>query len=686
MKTPYLSRRRLCLALLISLYALPLFPQDQIEGEPSVIDLRGTDFSRDSETLSGTWEFYRDALLFPGDRIPDNPERMPVPGEWSLDGRYSSRGYGTYRTRVLLPPDAGRTGMRIGFTWNQYRIFINGRLAADNGDAAAERRVNRNRQAPTVLLLPEDQDLEIILQVSNYDDLQGGILDAPEVGGYEMLTRNKNRKEIFEAFLFGALLITGLLYISFFMNKRDDLPSLFFGLFSTVLALRTILYGEHILLLIFPNLPAELEATLGHLTFYLALPLFLKFITLSYPFKRSRMITRPFYIISGIYVLLALFTSHRIYVRFLSFYQLTGMASGVVIVVLLISHAARGSKAALITLSGFVVLLGATVNDILHTRETIQSFHMVPLGMAAFIMSQAALLSWNIGRAFSRSEALSRELSITNESFRRFVPEEFLKYLKKNSISDVRLGDHVQMEMTVMFCDIRDFTTLSENLTPHENFMFLNSYLERIGPVIREYDGFIDKYVGDGIMALFPGTADSAVKAALKMQEILKIYNGHRNSCGYESIRIGIGINTGSLMLGTIGENERMDSTVISDAVNICARMESVTKEYGLNIALSRRTFSLLTETEDLEVRSIGRISLKGKKEPVPVYELFSGDSPEIIARKKALKSRFESAVDLYDRQDYRQAEILFSSILEELPEDETSRIYLQKVRLAGLC
>ncbi|MCZ0900792.1 adenylate/guanylate cyclase domain-containing response regulator, partial [Microcoleus sp. HI-ES] len=175
-------------------------------------------------------------------------------------------------------------------------------------------------------------------------------------------------------------------------------------------------------------------------------------------------------------------------------------------------------------------------------------------------------------RSLNQIESSKSELEKIAAASARFVPREFLKFLKRESIVDARLGDSVQAEMTIMFADIRSFTSLSESMSPRENFEFLNSYLSRVGPVIREYNGFIDKYIGDGIMALFPNRAEDAVQAAIEMQHQVKIYNRHRQNSGYQPISIGIGLHTGTLMLGTIGEAERMESTVISDAVNLASR------------------------------------------------------------------------------------------------------------------
>ncbi len=271
------------------------------------------------------------------------------------------------------------------------------------------------------------------------------------------------------------------------------------------------------------------------------------------------------------------------------------------------------------------------------------------------------------------------ELFQLNQAFSRFVPRQFLQCLDKQSLVDVQLGDQVQQVMSVLFADIRDFTTLSESLTPQENFKFINAFLSRMEPAIIENQGFIDKYIGDAIMALFGGIADDAVKAGIMMQQRLAEYNLHRLDSGYAPIQIGIGINTGSLMLGTVGGQNRMDGTAIGDAVNLASRLEGLTKAYGVSLVISHHTFGGLHEPLDYSIRLIDRVKVKGKSEMVSVFEVFDADPPEIRAGKLTTKTAFEQAMVLYNLPDYKEAAQLFQDCLRISPRDKVAQIYLER-------
>ena len=274
--------------------------------------------------------------------------------------------------------------------------------------------------------------------------------------------------------------------------------------------------------------------------------------------------------------------------------------------------------------------------------------------------------------------SLDAELEIA-EATSRFVPNEFLAFLGCDSIVDIKLGEAVELEMSVLFSDIRDFTTMSEQMTPTENFKFINSYLSRMEPLIVENQGFIDKYIGDAIMALFSEGADDAVKAGIAMLQTLAEYNRARASLGYVPVEIGVGINTGSLILGIVGGKSRMDGTVISDKVNLASRIESLTKNYGVSLLITQQTFDRLTNPGDYAIRVIDKVQVKGKSEWVTVYEVFDADLAEVKAGKLATLQLFTEALSLYNMKSFRQAAGLFADCLRQNPGDKVARIYWER-------
>jgi two-component system sensor histidine kinase ChiS len=233
--------------------------------------------------------------------------------------------------------------------------------------------------------------------------------------------------------------------------------------------------------------------------------------------------------------------------------------------------------------------------------------------------------------------------------------------------------------MTVLFSDIRGWTTLSEEMTAQESFNFINAFLNRVSPVINAHRGFIDNFQGDGMMALFPESADDGVQAAIAMHAAVSEYNKERQKNGFQPIGIGVGLHIGDLMLGIIGHEERMQGTVVADAVNLASRLEGLTRVYGSSISISEPTLAQLKDPDQYKHRFVDKVQVKGKKDPVSVHEVFDGDPPAVIELKEQTKDEFEKGLGLYYDRKFSEASVKFNQVLEKHPEDRAARIYLKR-------
>ena len=180
-------------------------------------------------------------------------------------------------------------------------------------------------------------------------------------------------------------------------------------------------------------------------------------------------------------------------------------------------------------------------------------------------------------------------------------------------MSEVRLGDQIQQEVTVFFSDIRDYTSLAEEMTPEENFRFVNAYAGRMGPVIQKHNGFVNQYLGDGIMAIFQQEPEGALKASIEMQTQIRFYNEERIKQKRRPLQIGMGLHTGSLIMGIIGDQYRTDAATISDSVNIASRMEGLTKYFGTDIIISQQVVDQLPKGNTFHLRYLGLVKVKAE-------------------------------------------------------------------------
>lgn len=263
----------------------------------------------------------------------------------------------------------------------------------------------------------------------------------------------------------------------------------------------------------------------------------------------------------------------------------------------------------------------------------------------------------------------------------RFIPPKLLQILGYTNVSDVQLGDCVQRNMTIMFADIRSFTTLSEKMSPQENFDFINNYLKNVVPTIRHHRGFVDKYIGDAVMAVFPETAEAALDAAIEMQKQIAIYNSQQAKKGTLPLSVGMGLHSGSLILGTIGEEQRMEATVISDAVNLASRLEGLTKIFGASIIFSEKFLLDLDNPLNYNYRFLGKVPVKGRKKAVSVFEAFDGEALTTVNLKIKHRVKFELGIHLFYSRKFAEGYKVFKEIFQENHYDKTALFYMKRCR-----
>jgi signal transduction histidine kinase/class 3 adenylate cyclase/ligand-binding sensor domain-containing protein/ActR/RegA family two-component response regulator len=284
-------------------------------------------------------------------------------------------------------------------------------------------------------------------------------------------------------------------------------------------------------------------------------------------------------------------------------------------------------------------------------------------------------------KPFSKDELLSRikthlHLQKIHQATGKFVPFEFLHFIGRESIVDVHLGDQTHQEVTVLFCDIRDYTTIAEDMSPEDNFKMINSFVGKMGPIIKQNRGFVNQFIGDAIMAIFPKNGKYALQAAIEMQIRLSEYNKDRIEKGRIPIQVGIGLHTGPLIMGIIGDANRTDTTTIADTVNIASRMEGLTKYYGVQILISQDSYRCLSNHEDFHFRILGEVLVKGKNRPVKIYECYDGEETEMFNMKKEMNTAFNEGLSHYYNKDFPEASVYFNNIVKKNSKDKTAQYY----------
>ncbi len=267
-------------------------------------------------------------------------------------------------------------------------------------------------------------------------------------------------------------------------------------------------------------------------------------------------------------------------------------------------------------------------------------------------------------------------IRVASDEYDKVVPKQFMKYLGKKSFAELELGGSVTKEVTTMFIDMRNSTLKSETLSLNDNFKFINDYLGVITPIIRKWQGFVDKYLGDGVLAVF-SSANNAMQCAKAIVREVYIKNS-LEKIPY-NIDLGIGLHTGEVVFGVIGDEQRKSPTIISDNVNYTSKMQEVNKLYGSKVVFSKRTLNALKNDKEYDFRYIGLLSFNGEKR-FAMFELLDTYEQEQKYNIKLYKNDFEEAVRLYDDKKYAQALALFKKVSVKNAFDTVSKAYISHI------
>ncbi|WCL48518.1 adenylate/guanylate cyclase domain-containing protein [Leptospira sp. GIMC2001] len=585
--------------------------------------------------------------------------------------------------------------IRLGEINDRDRVYLNGELIGSSGDWDSIKPQAYDKQRVydiPIHTIRQNETNILLIEVKGYFQNEMGIYrDRLEIGPTRSLVRSFYFENTFQILILMVYLTVGAYFLLFFIRRRNDRENLYFSIFIFSLLVYSVLRTQwkYEFAIDFHSLKRIQYSAL-----WLLFPTFYYFLRHYFKLKVNTWLKwwDRFAIVTNIINLVCIFYIYTIdstetwdYINN-TIIQPTWLVYTFGSLILLGIEIRHSNRDAMLMLGSFFVLIVCTVLDVLSARAMINlpTSSTATFGFILFVLSMALILANRFVRLHDETEKLNVDLTNFNEASSRFVPFEFLNLLEKKSILDVKLGDQIQKDLTVLFSDIRAFTNLSETMTPQENFQFINSYLGRMGPIIRNHNGFIDKYIGDAVMALFSVSVEDAIDASIAMQIKVREHNIERIQRGHQAIQIGIGIHKGGLMLGTIGESQRMEGTVISDTVNLASRLESLTKMYGASILVSEVSINSIDQQSNLsnyKNRFVDKVRVKGKTQAIAIYEFYGGDSEDTIESKEKSKNDFGQALDLYYSKKFKESSDFFARIYES-NGDLLAKIYTQRSEL----
>jgi PAS domain S-box-containing protein len=397
-----------------------------------VLDLTDWNFRDDgSVDLNGEWEFYWQQHLMPQDfaseTTPLKTGFIEVPGYWKgyeLDGKkLPSYGYVTYRLNVVLNQQHDPMALRTVEISNAYRIYVNGQRIGSLGQAGKNRETTIPRQVPQIFTFAHDlNQMEIIIQVSNFHHRRGGIWEIIQLGREKDIRKTWERRLSFDLLLIGSILLMALYHLGLFMVRKKDRSPLYFSIFCFLLTLRTLTTGGRYLILAFPDLSWELAIKFEYLSWYMAVPAFAMFMQSIFQ-KFSERFLRLLEVLAVAFSGIVIFTPARIFSHTLNTYEIITLITLIYgLCVIFISLNQKRIEASVFLL-GFVILCLTIINDMLHVENIIQTGFFTQFGFFFFILSQAFLLSYRHSVALTTVEAQQIELRDTLESYKSEITE-----------------------------------------------------------------------------------------------------------------------------------------------------------------------------------------------------------------------------------------------------------------------
>ena len=312
-------------------------------------------------------------------------------------------------------------------------------------------------------------------------------------------------------------------------------------------------------------------------------------------------------------------------------------------------------------------------------------------GVAIFIKGQivwftsfwlSVFLTIAVALHFRSLEQAVRE---SRDVFERFVPPAYLRRIAAQGLKSIRLGEADQQCVTILCCDIRGFTSLSERVNPSELIALINHLFERITRVVDWRRGVIDKFLGDAVLCIFEraDSAQRAVACGVDILTVVKSINTDENRPSHQTIQIGIGLHTGPVILGTIGSPKRMDSTVLGLAVNLAKRLEELTRPFAVDMIISDQVANQLPNGHGHRLRKLGEVSVKGSSVPIGIVEVYDQDPPEVRDLKERIEPMMSEGIELFKAGRLDDALSKFQEAQLIFPQDLPLRLLITSLQNA---
>ena len=564
-----------------------------------------------SITLNCPWDFYWGKFISPDDFESQADFQINVPSVWNEYNlnkeakELAKKGYGsaTYRLKINnLKPETSYSFMTFALSYTAFEVYADDQLIFQNGKPCVDWKKTQPHQKLDYATFTSNKDGSKVLtfHISNNVYRKDGLKRSVVLKETRKIKEDFTRNVANYCILSGVLLAIIIYSVLLFTLKKNS-ANIFLALFVLTILSRIVAQIFPLIKYFFPDFSYSILFKIEFFSIFMGPAIYTLYLNSlnSQIFKHVKAIflAIPGFIFFVLDIVLPIRIVNRI-VPLMQIYLVTVILIDIVLIIINnIRHKSYISFFTLITL--LIVGIGATsdiliINFVAH----LHGHSLLPLSFIIYSITQISLLAYIQNKNQEKVYELNEHLKETNNAYYRFVPKEFLDFFSKKDITEVKLGEWKTQKMAILSADIRNFTGTSEKLTEIEVFDMLNSYLKKVAPIIRKYNGIIEKYLGDGLIAIFPDNSLSAIKCAIEMQEEMIDLRKDFHIKGLPDIKIGIGIHYGQLIIGTGGDANRMTEISLSEDIDIAVRTEAATKIFKKPIIVTKEALKNAADEE----------------------------------------------------------------------------------------
>lgn len=619
------------------------------------------------DDISGDWELYKNNFIIT-DQVSNIPyEVIELPGGLYESVHKNNYKWGSIRKKIKVKKHYSQSLLLNGI-YSASKIWIDGKLYKEYGRIGKSITDTTPYITPDIInFTPENDYIDLVIEFSNFHLRENLVFKWIKIGSRSEILNLYIKNQAKDYFSAGILVIISIFFILIFVSNIKSRYNLYFALFTLSYGIRSFFMEKTSIHLIVPSFPWELIYQLTKASELWSLAAILLFFRQLYPMelktKTNNILVIVALCLSGFSFLpLNLFSG----MKFMYFSHVTIFIAGNYLILKVIKSIVKGRTLSRLSFLSITLFSIATFSDILSNRYVVSWGYYSAQIVIVLVITMCILVSKERYLTIVSVKEQERHNALLRKTFSRFVPLEILKIIGNDALDDRLPGDSAVKPQTIAYIDIRDYTKLSQGLSPEQNFKMINDFFKIVGSYVSSNNGFIESYGGDGVKIIFSEDPKNAINMAVGISEEVNRTSG---------IKIGISIHFGQVVMGTIGSENRIQATALSGVTRELTAMDHFNSKMGIEILLTSNVLTL-TDIHYDKILHLGNIKLKGEETSKDYYQLI----PPNFKLEKNFKEAFENGVLHIKYKNFPKAFGYFTLANRINPNHLLTKFYLKRL------